>query len=1063
MDTTEPDGVNSSTPSLRVLILEDNPRDAKLNVSVLEGGGFRVQFEVTDSAQFFRERLEKAEYDVILADFNLRNWTALDALEILKQSGKDIPLIMVTGFLGDEAAVECIKQGAADFVLKDRPARLSNAVRRALEEKRLRTENKRAFDAISRLATIVESSDDAIIGGTLEGVITSWNKGAEKLYGYSAGEILGQPISVLAPPERSEEVTQILARLKRGERIEEYELERVRKDGSLIYISLSLFRLTGSRGEVTGAAAIARDVTERKRAEQALHESEERYRSLVEAAPDVIFTVSAEDGSLTSLNPAFETLTGWSRAEWLGRPFVGMVHPDDLPVAVERFQKALRGETHPPHELRVLCKSGEYLVGEFTSTSHVKDGKVVGQLGIARDITDRKRADEALRESEELYRSVVTSVAEGIMLVDRGGAIVACNRSAERILGLTTEELIGRTAADPRWQAIHEDGSPLPGENFPGMAALRTGKPQSNLYMGVHKPNGSLAWTIANSVPIFHAGDGAPYVVVTSFADITERKRAEAEILAAKEAAEAANRAKSNFLATMSHEIRTPMNAIVGMTDLVLDTDLSRQQRDDLNTVKASVDFLLNIINDILDFSKIEARKLDLECIEFSLKDSVDAAVKSLGIRAAEKNLELVCRYEHDVPAAVRGDPGRLRQVLVNLIGNAVKFTEHGEVMVQVAKLSETPEDVQLHFSVSDTGMGIPHEKQKAIFEAFTQADPSSTRRFGGTGLGLTISSQLVEMMGGRIWVESELGKGSTFHFEVRLGMAEPVTERAAPLDTACLQNMPVLVVDDNSLNRRILADMLSWWGMSPTLTAGAAAALASMQEAQAAGKPFPLVIVDAQMPGMDGFTLAERIKLDPRLAGAIIMMLTSGGQRGDAARCRELGVSAYLTKPIGESDLLTATLQVLGKGEPAARQAQLVTRHLLGEGRNRLRVLVVEDSAVNQLFAKRLVEKQGHSAVLVASGREALEALERGTFDLVLMDVQMPDVDGLEAAAAIRQRERHTGAHLPIIAMTAGAMQGDKERCLEAGMDAYVSKPVNVNELFTAIERVMTLARVIE
>ena len=531
MDTTEPDGVNSSTPSLRVLILEDNPRDAKLNVSVLEGGGFRVQFEVTDSAQFFRERLEKAEYDVILADFNLRNWTALDALEILKQSGKDIPLIMVTGFLGDEAAVECIKQGAADFVLKDRPARLSNAVRRALEEKRLRTENKRAFDAISRLATIVESSDDAIIGGTLEGVITSWNKGAEKLYGYSAGEILGQPISVLAPPERSEEVTQILARLKRGERIEEYELERVRKDGSLIYISLSLFRLTGSRGEVTGAAAIARDVTERKRAEQALHESEERYRSLVEAAPDVIFTVSAEDGSLTSLNPAFETLTGWSRAEWLGRPFVGMVHPDDLPVAVERFQKALRGETHPPHELRVLCKSGEYLVGEFTSTSHVKDGKVVGQLGIARDITDRKRADEALRESEELYRSVVTSVAEGIMLVDRGGAIVACNRSAERILGLTTEELIGRTAADPRWQAIHEDGSPLPGENFPGMAALRTGKPQSNLYMGVHKPNGSLAWTIANSVPIFHAGDGAPYVVVTSFADITERKRAEEALI----------------------------------------------------------------------------------------------------------------------------------------------------------------------------------------------------------------------------------------------------------------------------------------------------------------------------------------------------------------------------------------------------------------------------------------------------------------------------------------------------------------------------------------------------
>ena len=350
MDTTEPDGVNSSTPPLRVLILEDNPRDAKLTVGVLQGGGYKLRFEITDSLEFFRERLEKGEYDVILADFNLRNWTALDALEILKRSGKDIPLIMVTGFLGDEAAAECIKRGAADFVLKDRPARLPNTVQRVLEEKRLRTENKRALETTSRLATIVESSDDAIIGKTLEGVITNWNKGAEKLYGYSAGEVLGQPISVLAPPERAEEVTQILARLKRGERLEHFESVRVRKDGSLVDVSLSIFPLTDSRGEVTGIASIARDVTERKRADQELHESEERYRSLVEAAPDVIYTVSAEDGSLTSLNPAFETLTGWSRAEWLGKSFVVIVHPDDLPVAVETFQKASRGETQPPYE-----------------------------------------------------------------------------------------------------------------------------------------------------------------------------------------------------------------------------------------------------------------------------------------------------------------------------------------------------------------------------------------------------------------------------------------------------------------------------------------------------------------------------------------------------------------------------------------------------------------------------------------------------------------------------------------------------------------------------------------
>jgi CheY-like chemotaxis protein len=464
----------------------------------------------------------------------------------------------------------------------------------------------------------------------------------------------------------------------------------------------------------------------------------------------------------------------------------------------------------------------------------------------------------------------------------------------------------------------------------------------------------------------------------------------------------------------------------------------------------------LNVINDILDFSKIEARKLRLEFIEFRLQDSVDAAMKSLSIHASMKNLELICHYEPDVPAAVRGDPDRLRQVLVNLVSNAIKFTKRGEVVVEVAKLSETANDVQLHFSVSDTGIGIPPEKQKAIFEAFTQADTSSTRRFGGTGLGLTISSQLVELMGGRIWVESELGKGSTFHFEVRLGLVEQAVVRSAPLDAACLQNMPVLAVDDNAINRHILAEILSRWGMSPTLTTGAVEALASMQEAHAAGKPFKLVIVDAQMPDMDGFTLVERIKLDPRLAGAIIIMLTSCGQPGDATRCLELGASAYLNKPIGESDLRRATLQVLGKGEPAARQPQLVTRHSLWEGQKKLRVLVAEDNAVNQLLAKRLVENQGHSAVMVASGREALEALEEGTFDLVLMDVQMPDMDGLAATAVIRQRERHTGAHLPIIAMTAAAMQGDKELCLEAGMDAYVSKPVNLNELFTAIERVV-------
>jgi len=949
-----------------------------------------------------------------------------------------------------EAELKKHREHLAELV-EERTAKLKRA-NEALEAEI--TERKQAAAALRESeakyhALFQASADGILIADRETGMFRYANPAACRLLGYSEAELTIMGVADIHPKDDLAWVVAEFEAQVRGDKTLAAGVPCLRKDGAIVYADINGVGMSVD-GRVCNAGFF-RDITERKRTEEALRESEERFRAIFQTAQDSIFI---KDRALrySFVNPAMERLFDRSASELVGR------------TQAELFGEASK-EYHQAIDSRVLA--GETMAEDNTlpvqgtpRTFHVvkvpmRDpaGQIIGLCGISRDITERKRAEQALREAEEQFRLLFAATPLPTFLWDLETLqYLEVNDAAVSHSGYSRDELLRMRVTDL-----------LPPEAAPAvlsqMQVLRTQSHDRG--QGRHRlKDGRVVEVEVDAHALHFRGRRAVLGVIQ---DITERKRAEAEILAAKEAAEAANRAKSDFLATMSHEIRTPMNAIVGMTDLVLDTDLSRQQRDDLNTVKASVDSLLNIINDILDFSKIEARKLDLECIEFSLKDSVDGAVKSLGVRAAEKNLELVCRYERDVPAAVRGDPGRLRQVLVNLVSNAVKFTEHGEVMVQVAKLSETAKDVQLHFSVSDTGMGISREKQKAIFEPFTQADASSTRRFGGTGLGLTISSQLVEMMGGRIWVESELGKGSTFHFEVRLGMAEPVTERAAPLDTACLQNMPVLVVDDNSINRRILAEMLSWWGMSPTLTAGAAAALASMQEAQAAGKPFPLVIVDAQMPGMDGFTLAERIKLDPRLAGAIIMMLTSGGQRGDAARCRELGVSAYLTKPIGESDLLRATLQVLGKGEPAARQAQLVTRHSLGEGRKRLRVLVVEDNAVNQILAKRLVEKQGHSAAAVASGREALEALERGTFDLVLMDVQMPDVDGLEAAAAIRQRERHTGAHLPIIAMTAGAMQGDKERCLEAGMDAYVSKPVNVSELFTAIERVMTLARVIE
>ena len=666
------------------------------------------------------------------------------------------------------------------------------------------------------------------------------------------------------------------------------------------------------------------------------------------------------------------------------------------------------------------------------------------------EVNERMRAEETLSEERKILRVLIDNVPDFMYVKDLECRFLVANLSVARQMGAKTpEELLGKNDFDfyPREIAttFYEDEQRV----------ICSGQAEVNREEAGLDSQGNASQIMTTQVPL-RDKNGRVTGLVGIGRDITHLKKVQEEMQNAREAAEAASRAKSEFLANMSHEIRTPLNGVMGMTDLALETDLTQEQREYLETVKMSGDSLLTVINDILDFSKIEAGKIDLEALDFDLRDSLESTLKTLAVRADEKGLELLCEVAPEVPEVVRGDSSRLRQIVVNLVGNAIKFTDSGEIAVKVQVEARDGTECVCRFTVADTGVGIPEDKRELIFKPFSQADTSTTRKYGGTGLGLTISTRLVQMMGGKIWVESEVGRGSQFHFTVRLEAADAKEIKLGTIaPPELLRGVKVLVVDDNRTNRRILEGMLLRWHMKPIAVDCAAAALTQLSAALGAGEPYPLILTDMHMPEMDGFALIEQIRQRPELSAATIMMLTSAGHRGDAARCQELGVAAYLLKPIRQSELREAVARVLGAREQEGA-IPLITRFSLQETREPgacLRVLLAEDNLVNQRLAVRLLEKRGHRIVVASTGLEALQALDKESFDLVLMDVQMPEMDGLEATAAIREKEKGSGLHQAVVALTAHAMKGDREKCLAAGMDGYLTKPIRPQELDELLE----------